>query len=340
MTPRFSQSEIPLIRVVGLLRYVRYLEAIGAPVSRLLACSRIPEVVLDHPAAAVPMENAFRFGELACRSLGTEHLGLHVGLESALDDLGDYGRVLQGSLTLHEYLRKGISLYNTLTTGQHLWLSEHGKELRLNVATAGEAGVAAYQSQLEVLVVTIVKIRNAAGADWSPREISFAYRMREGLPEIDLFAGSRTLCGTGETYVTIPRRLLAQRFANRAGDISRPNPAPPGEGPLPQLLGDAVRLQVDNLIPARAHQIDVVADTLAMSARSLQRRLAQEQTTFSQILMETRLRLAADFLSNTDKPIGEIAFDLGYRDASNFTRAFRRHTGVSPLAFRNNQASS
>ena len=71
-----------------------------------------------------------------------------------------------------------------------------------------------------------------------------------------------------------------------------------------------------------------------MSSRSLQRRLADQGTTFSQVLAETRLRLAAGWLKNTDKPIGEIAFDLGYTDASNFTRAFRRQTGAPPQLFR------
>jgi len=88
MKPNDSQGAIPLVRVASLLRYIRYVQAVGAPIGRLLACSRIPAVLLDHPAAAVPMDSAFRFGELACRTLGTEHLGLDVGIASALDDLG------------------------------------------------------------------------------------------------------------------------------------------------------------------------------------------------------------------------------------------------------------
>lgn len=47
-----------------------------------------------------------------------------------------------------------------------------------------------------------------------------------------------------------------------------------------------------------------------------------------------QLRRAAEWLERTDKPVVEIAFDLGYVDASNFTRAFRRQTGVSPSMFR------
>jgi len=52
------------------------------------------------------------------------------------------------------------------------------------------------------------------------------------------------------------------------------------------------------------------------------------------LLAESRLHQAAKWLQSSDKPIAEIAYALGYTDASNFTRAFRKLTGVSPQAFR------
>jgi AraC-like DNA-binding protein len=326
--------------MVSLLRYVHYLEAVGAPVGRLLMRAGIPAVLLDHPASAVPLPSAFRFGELACRAIDSEHLGLHVGLSCQLDDVGPYGDILQNSLTLDEYLRKAVSLYNLTTTGQRLWLSEHGKELRLNISTDGGTGVAAYQAHLEALVVTIIKLREVAGADWSPREIGLAHRARESVPDVDLFAGSRILRGTTESYVTFPRKLLIEHFPNAVGASSTGHRESPASHPLPRDLVSAVRLQIETLLPARAYPIDTIAETLAVSTRSLQRRLAEQGLTYSKVLAETRLRLAANRLKNTDIPVAEIAFDLGYTDASNFTRAFRAKTGVSPRAFRDNAKTS
>jgi len=340
VNPRNTQGPIPLVRVAALLRYVRYLQTVGAPVGRLLAGSRIPAVLLDHPAAAVPIGSALRFGELACRALGTEHLGLYVGLESGLNDLGPFQDMLQRSLTLHEYLHKAIALYDALNSGQRLWLSEHGEELRFNVATAGDDGIGAYQSRLETLVVTIAKIREAAGPNWSPREVSLSYRTREDLPNIDLFAGSQILGRTEATYFTFPRALMGLRFpiggaATTAGD---PESFPMCR--LPEDLSGLVRLQIETLLSVRNFEIETVAETLAISRRSLQRSLAQQGLTYSQVLAETRLRRAVDWLDNTDKPVGDIAFDLGYTDASNFTRAFRRQTGVSPQTFRDKTPES
>jgi AraC-like DNA-binding protein len=320
--------------MAALLRYTGYLRSLGAPIGRLLACARIPAKLLEHPAAAVPMESALQFLELASRSLGTEHLGLHVGRARLLDDLGPYGRMLERSLTVEEYIRRGIAFYNSLVTGQRVWLSEHGEALRINISTLGDIGVASYQAQMDTMVVTIAKIREAAGRNWSPGEISLAYRTRERLPDIDIFAGSRIRRGVGKTYFTVPRALLASHFSRGGSGGGSEIPGSSDERPLPESLGDLVGLQIENLLAARESQIASIAESLAMSARSLQRRLAEQGFTYSRVLKETRLRLAADALKSTDKPISEIAFDLGYTDSSNFTRAFRGKTGVSPQVFR------
>jgi AraC-like DNA-binding protein len=73
-----------------------------------------------------------------------------------------------------------------------------------------------------------------------------------------------------------------------------------------------------------------------MSKRSLQRLLAEQGLRYSQLLAKARQRLAVAWLEETGKTVGEIAFDLGYTDSSNFSRAFRLQVGMTPKAFRGN----
>ena len=103
---------------------------------------------------------------------------------------------------------------------------------------------------------------------------------------------------------------------------------------MPRDFAGLVALQIAALLPGRAVSVDVAAETLDMSRRSLQRGLAAHGTSYTDLLAQVRLRRAAEWLERTDKPVVEIALDLGYADASNFARAFRRQTGVSPSAFR------
>jgi AraC-like DNA-binding protein len=80
--------------------------------------------------------------------------------------------------------------------------------------------------------------------------------------------------------------------------------------------------------------IERIARRLAMTPRTLQRRLRQEETSFAAVLEELRRDMAPSLLREGRMSVSEVAFLLGYEDPSSFQRAFRRWFGVSPRAFR------
>jgi AraC-like DNA-binding protein len=71
-----------------------------------------------------------------------------------------------------------------------------------------------------------------------------------------------------------------------------------------------------------------------MSVRTLKRKLAEEGTSYSDLTDQVQLGRAVS-LRRSVLTVDEIADRLGYSDAANFTRAFRRWTGKSPRAYRN-----
>lgn len=77
-----------------------------------------------------------------------------------------------------------------------------------------------------------------------------------------------------------------------------------------------------------------VAASLNISSSTLKRRLQQEGTTFQQQLDEVRRARAMNLLKNTGMSIELVTRALGYSDAANFTRAFRKWTGMSPSVWR------
>lgn len=78
-----------------------------------------------------------------------------------------------------------------------------------------------------------------------------------------------------------------------------------------------------------------VAEALGMSPRTLQNRLQDAGTSYQDVLDDLRLSLAKGYLSDLDMPIGEVTFRLGYSETANFTKAFRKWTGLSPTEYRN-----
>ena len=77
-----------------------------------------------------------------------------------------------------------------------------------------------------------------------------------------------------------------------------------------------------------------------MSSRTLSRKLAEEGTSFAEILDQLRAALAERYLHDESLPVSEIAWLLGYREVSSLTHAFKRWTGTTPQRFRSVQSAS
>ena len=86
--------------------------------------------------------------------------------------------------------------------------------------------------------------------------------------------------------------------------------------------------------PGRGWTLRHLADALRVSSRSLQRRLQAEETSFSRLLAEARLAAAATLLGTSDRAAAEIGYACGFADQAHFTRDFKRHTALTPTAFR------
>lgn len=84
--------------------------------------------------------------------------------------------------------------------------------------------------------------------------------------------------------------------------------------------------------------IEEAAHTLNMSKSTLARKLKQEENAYSDILSNLRKQQAQSLLLNTNSSIESIALSLGYDDASNFTRSFKRWFECSPAQYRNQQS--
>jgi AraC-like DNA-binding protein len=97
---------------------------------------------------------------------------------------------------------------------------------------------------------------------------------------------------------------------------------------------DRVRAVLREILPAGFKAIEVVAQRLAMSKRSLQRHLAAESLSFQELLNQVRHELARHYLGHTRLSPGEIAWLLGFEERNSFVRAFRRWSGTTPAAFR------
>ena len=93
-------------------------------------------------------------------------------------------------------------------------------------------------------------------------------------------------------------------------------------------------------LPSGQVTVDHVARRLAVSPRTLQRRLQQEDTSFKAVVQGVRENLARHYLGQTRLSSSEIAYLLGFEETASFFRAFHRWTGTTPEALRQSLQAS
>ena len=167
-----------------------------------------------------------------------------------------------------------------------------------------------------------VRFRHRAPRDTSAIEAFFKAPVRFLAPRNDLVIQHSVLA----TPLLKADPDLAASFAQKADDLLQRHGA---EG-----LARRVRALLEGELGRSLPTLEAAAARLAMSPRTLRRRLQEEGPTFQDVLDETRCGLAKRHLGNERLALGEVAFRLGFSGPSAFHRAFKRWTGQPPLAYR------
>jgi AraC-like DNA-binding protein len=99
-------------------------------------------------------------------------------------------------------------------------------------------------------------------------------------------------------------------------------------------MTDKVKATLLEMLPSGFSSMEEAAKRLAMSKRTLQRKLKEEEGSFQHILQHVREDLAKHYLSSSELSHGEISFLLGFNDTNSFIRAYSSWTGEPPGQFR------
>jgi AraC-like DNA-binding protein len=187
------------------------------------------------------------------------------------------------------------------------------------------------------LMLVLGTIRLGAGADWRPSEIRFDGPPPSHAAELAALAERGVHFGDSSTTLVFPRQVLELPIPP-AVPVVAGRPLPRSALPASEFRG-SVRQTVASLLRLGSANLTVAAEMSGMSARSLQRRLHEVQLDFGRLVEEARLDSARRMLGDPGLKIVQVAAELGYTDSANFTRAFRRWTGVPPREFRRSHAS-
>lgn len=331
-----NESALPFTRAGGLKPLIEFLGEIDVSIPAMLREARVPADLLEDFDALVPIHLVHRFVETCASSQGIENLGAVVAARtSAFDvDAGVLGPALRRAVTVYDYLQTGSQMVGAVTGGARFWLTLERNQVRFHHLSPGKACVGRMHEDVFCILLTIRMLREFVGTDWQPGEV------RLMAPDVRLVGDPASLGSTdvhfGQPHssFTMPFWMLQRTIPAPARGGAAPRDPLRLEPAMPHDFVGSIEVLVQSLLTARGLSIELVAEAADMSVRSLQRRLLETGRSYSDIVQHARVSLASEWLLHTTMPVRDIAFSLGYTDAANFTRAFRRVTAVSPQQFR------
>lgn len=315
-----------------------FMMARGFAAEKLLKNTGITPRDLDDPYQLVHAAQARQYylNVVALEPAGG--LGLEIGWTTNLSDMGSHGLFQLTARTAEQAMRSGYShryLYNLLLDWN---IAPHGDDL-VNEFTCDELpgplrtflierGMGTLQAAAEELL----------GSRARPAKVLVDYQAPSYFRQYEEIFRCPVHFGQDRCEVHYPARYLEEILATHDPQV---------HGLIGSLQAslvkklEAKRDVVQDVImilrrrpPNAFPSLERVAENLAMSARTLRRKLGQEDVTFQQLLDEERRRIAEDYLANSDVSIQQIAESCGFQDAQNFSQAFKRWTGSSPSEYR------
>jgi len=185
--------------------------------------------------------------------------------------------------------------------------------------------------------IHISLMRDVMGPTFAPREISLAY------PQAADFGLTAELIGCEVRFAQPANQILFESsWLDQAATLGNKTTYPAILALCDDLLAD-LRLRIGAAGRIRAILLRDIANPptfsstaklLDVNARSLRRQLQQQGISFRELLDELRTQLALKYLRSTELVTEDIALALGFSDAANFRRAFRRWTNKSPSEVR------
>jgi AraC-like DNA-binding protein len=318
----------------------RVLERRGLSAAALFTQFDLSPARLAIPQARISIPRFMRLGHAATELAGDPALGLSMGRETRITDMGMAGLAALAAPTLGDALATLIH-FERLTSYNS---RGHSRFMALPETRVAEFYSISPYNAFNYFVVDAVLSRwaNFIGtldAEARPlREVHIEYPPRGVETVFEDFFGCPVLFGAERNALILDRRALA-----------RPNPlAQPAlfkslydhcEKELERLrsgwtLVDRVKEELAPRLRQSAPSLAIIAEAMGTTPWTLRRALAAQDKTFRQLIGETRQELAQEYVRDTRLSFAEIAFLLGFSSPAPFHRAFRRWTGTSAGQYR------
>ena len=330
--------EIPLVRARYAHAFAKTLDTLGVPTDRLLRKHRLSPDLVSHQNGLITAFQLWTFAGDAAEYTGLPELGMMAGQVPVVEH-GDFGKMVYQAATLFDAIQTFCTNARIEYSRADFYLSRDDQRAWFcRGPIDGDDPMQRQQIELYVLIMMIDTIRLGAGSQWQPATLHLQNHDQKGLADIPLFSNANMRFGCKTTAVGFPLSLLSKPLHGDINAFTRPENEHENI-PMDSDFGCSLRRVLKNYMPYTPLTLEVTADIVGITPRTLQRKLKQSGETYQEIVDQLRYESALPLLKDKQLKLLDIALELGYSDAAHFTRAFRRWAGVSPREYRHQQTA-
>ncbi len=312
------------------------LEERGIDPQSVLEDAGISARASSDPLKRISEQEVGRLFQASVRATDDPAFGIAVGQRMQPGNLHALGFGLLASTTLRDFYERICNYYRVVSQSAEFRFLDKGGESILVAADVGSEVCFETRDAWVTMMVRFVRFLYQQEIDPLWIELSRPHPNKNVQLYQDYFkCPVRFSCA--EDRIALDSQVMDRPLPGASPDMAQYN-----DQIVMQYLEQMDRNDIVNRV--RRHIIEDlasgrltkqgVADKMHMSPRNLQLKLAADNTTFQEILDGTRQSLASGYMQQSHLTITEIAYLLGFSDASNYTRAFRRWFGVSPRKYR------
>jgi len=316
----------------------RTLDASACDSARLLQEAGLSAAMLDDPNGRCPAQAMARLWRLSAQATGDDAFGLKVARHVMPTSFHALWQAQSASQTLKDAFERVARHFRVVTDAWSLEFTPQGHEHVVRLL-APASGIAPEPESIDAAAALVVyTARSLLGSRAvAPLRVTLQRPAPVALATFERTFRCPITFGADQNLIVWPHTLIDIRLEGANPELARHS-----EALLTTYLAGIhkdntvaqVRACLADLLPRGEPSQAQVAQHLHCSVRTLQRRLADQGTSFTDLLDRTRHELALSHLADPGCSISEVAYLLGFADTSNFTRAFRRWTGQSPTEHR------
>jgi AraC-like DNA-binding protein len=334
--PEGGIAQVPFIwtRGIAARETLGYLDGKGIDAEPLLSKAELSRAQLIQNPGGVSAASQHRFLEIAAAGMNDPLLGLHVAAAMDLREIGLLFYLAASSETVAEALEHLARYAATATEEIRLEISRQKDETLLTFRRVGTFDEPIRQ-QSELAALGFLRVlRTLTNRDFALSRMSFVHARGSELREVHRILRCPVEFLQPTDSWVLPQQVmelpiisedhhLLQILETHADVLLAARRTTTG-------VRDLVEDQLVGTLASGRMGVARIAEQLGTSERSLRRRLAEEGTSFGEVLDHLRHRLALRYLKDEHVSLKQVAWLLGYSEAGAFNHAFKRWTGIPP----------